>query len=255
MRKSGGGISLRCSPFDGSRRRLPFLAGLGLPGAAQPAAIQQVRLSRRGLQSVPVAVAGRVTGARRPRRPCGLLPVPPRSAGRAVCGALSSLSPYRRSPLPFCGFRGQCQSRGITPLRPLGGCYRLPSRSRMPALDTARDRERERPDVRVRGLRAQARARRGRTMGERTITVRDGRTRCAPGGVENAAERSGRPGPQPGMGTAPFARLQRSWSRPGTFSDQPVTRRSLPRYPEPATCSNTSVRQQLIRSISHRHPQ
>jgi hypothetical protein len=46
---------------------------------------------------------------------------------RAAGGALSSVSPYRRSPLPFPGFRGQRRSWGITLFRLLGGCSSLPS--------------------------------------------------------------------------------------------------------------------------------
>ena len=125
------------------------------PGCcARCAAVRQERLSRRRRQCGPAALAGLANGARRPRRPCGLLLVLLRSAAHATSGALSSLSPYRRSPLPIPvpGFPGL--SSGITSPGRLGGCYRLPSRSGVPALDTARDRERERPDVRVCGLRA-----------------------------------------------------------------------------------------------------
>jgi hypothetical protein len=57
---------------------------------------------------------------------CPGVPVPRRWPGRRASGALSYLSPYRRSPIPFGGIRGQDQSRGITPFRPpLGRCYHL----------------------------------------------------------------------------------------------------------------------------------
>jgi hypothetical protein len=88
---------------------------------------------RRGWRSLPGLLSARAdlaavgSGARLPCRHRGLRPVLPRSVVRAAGGALSVVSPYRRSPLPFPGFRGPRRSWGITLFRLLGGYSSLPS--------------------------------------------------------------------------------------------------------------------------------
>jgi hypothetical protein len=116
-------------PLSLARLRPPasFLGWHGGSCCARCAAIQQGRLSRPDRQSGPAALAGLVNGARLPRRRCGLLPVPPRSAARATGGALSSCSPYRRSPLPNPIPYRAGLSWGITSPGRLGGHPSSPS--------------------------------------------------------------------------------------------------------------------------------
>jgi len=94
---------------------------------ARCAAVRREWRSLPGLLSARADLAAVGSGARLPCRHCGLRPVLPRSAARAAGGALSVVSPYRRSPLPFPGFRGQRRSWGITLFRLLGGYPSLPS--------------------------------------------------------------------------------------------------------------------------------
>jgi hypothetical protein len=77
------------------------------------AAVRQERLSLRDLRSAPVVPAFPASGARRPRRPCGLSPFPHHSAVR---GTLSADLPYRHSPLPIPNGGRALSSWGITPL-------------------------------------------------------------------------------------------------------------------------------------------
>jgi hypothetical protein len=124
-RESGGGIySLRRSllmlPGCCGGRRFRWWR-------AWCAAVRRGWRSLLGLLSARADLAAVGSGARLPCRHCGLRPVLPRLVVRAAGGALSVVSPYRRSPLPFPGFRGQRRSWGITLFRLLGGYPSLPS--------------------------------------------------------------------------------------------------------------------------------
>ena len=86
-----------------------------------------------------------------------------------------------------------------------------PFRCLVPALCTVRDRPRPGVHGANAALRVQTRARRGRTMYEWTITVRDGRPPRAPGALKTPQNARTVPTPHTTMDWAPSARLRRSW--------------------------------------------
>ena len=129
-----GGDTFSPPLFDCAAYATGFLPSLAFPLSRvlrvvrSSAARSAIAVGLRSARAVPVAV---VSGVLLARRPCVSPFVLPGSAGRAAAAAHPAACPYRTSPFPVPG--GHRQSWGITPLRLLGGRYRLPSRSRIPA--------------------------------------------------------------------------------------------------------------------------